>query len=135
MGFTGSGLCVWACSGLRVYCRTQINFGPCVVSMTRCPDAPCQTHCAHRHQFFCENHRLHRCPPSPGIFAFVRVGGERPNPLLINNEGLQRWDEGRSGNPKGESEYKGSLILPTFIPPFEASDNNFVLEQELAQGC
>ena len=36
--------------------------------------------------------------------------------------GLKRWDEGRWGNPKNKSPHiRDSLILPTFIPPFEAS--------------
>ena len=36
-------------------------------------------------------------------------------------KGLQGWEKVGGVIPKYESLYKGSLILPTFVPPFEAS--------------
>ena len=33
---------------------------------------------------------------------------------------LQKWDGGKWGNPKQESSRKGSCVLFTVIPPFEA---------------
>ena len=44
-------------------------------------------------------------------------------------------DEGRWDIPKEESLYNGSVILPTFIPPFEASDHDKNWVWGFLKGC